>query len=359
MRADSAGERDDDVALPRWRDPAWRADVDAWMGQQLARLGLRRTGAGTRDRSYPWSTVIEVLTSDGSVWFKANALGMHQEAALYEVLSRRAPEHVLQPLALDVERGWLLLPDGGPTLRASEGARTDLAVWERMLVEYADLQRSMEPHVGELLAAGLVDATPAALPAMRDALLADPRLLLLDTDKGLSSAERDELVAYAPVYAAQCRDLAAFGIPVTLQHDDLHDHNVFAPASPGGSLRVFDWGDAVVGQPFGTLLISLRFVAMLANLDPGADELLRLRDAYLEAWIGDYDRADLVDAARLAVRVDAVARADCFRRAVLEWDRGYRTIFDEGVPSWLREQRGPTPLDPEPAQVSPEHRSVT
>ncbi len=342
-------EDDEDVALPRWRDAAWRAEVDGWVADQLSRTGLRQTGAGKQDRSYPWSTVIEVPTSDGPVWFKANARGMHQEAALYQVLVRHAPEHVLHPLALDSDRGWLLLPDGGQTLRAVEGARTDLAVWERMLVEYAELQRTLEPHVDELFAAGLVDATPAALPAMRDALLADAGLLLLGTDKGLSTAERDDLVAYAPTYAAQCRDLAAYGVPVTLQHDDLHDHNVFAPATPGGALRVFDWGDAVVGQPFGTLLISLRFLATLARLAPGAAELLRLRDAYLEAWTDDFDRADLVDAARLAVRVDAVSRADCFRRAVLEWDRGYRTLFDEGVPSWLREQRDPTPLDPDPA----------
>jgi hypothetical protein len=343
-----AGE-EEDVSLPRWRDPAWRAEVDGWVAEQLSALGMRQTGGAKQDRSYPWSTVIEVPTKDGSVWFKANARGMHQEAALYDVLVRRAPEHVLHPLALDVDRGWLLLPDGGQTLRAVEGARTDLGVWEQLLVEYSHLQRELEPYVDELFAAGLVDATPSALPAMRDALLADERVILLDTDKGLSSAERDELVAYAPTYAAQCRDLAAYGIPVTLQHDDLHDHNVFAPARPGGPLRVFDWGDAVDGQPFGSLLISLKFVSMLANLDPGADELLRLRDAYLEAWTDDYDTNDLVEAATLAVRVDAVSRADCFRRAVLEWDeagRGYRTMFDEGVPSWLREQRDPTSLDP-------------
>jgi hypothetical protein len=350
VRADTgAGERDDDVALPRWRDPTWLAEVDGWVGEQLSRLGVRQDGAAAPGRAYPWSTVIEVPTSDGPVWFKANARGMHQEAALYEVLVRRAPGHVLRPLAVDAARGWLLLPDGGRTLRDVEGARTDLDAWQRMLVEYADLQRSMEPHVEEMYAAGLVDATPAALPAMRDALLADPSLLLLDTGVGLTSAERDALVAHAPAYAAQCRDLAAYGVPATLQHDDLHDHNVFAPATPGGPLRVFDWGDAVVGQPFGTLLVSLRFVASLLELAPAADELLRLRDAYLEVWTADFDRADLVEAARLAVRVGAVSRADCFRRAVLEWDRGYRTIFDEGVPSWLREQRGPTPLDPDPA----------
>ncbi len=344
----SGTDEGEDISLPRWRSPAWRAEVDAWVADELSRLGLRQSAAARQDRCSPWSTVIQLPTSAGPVWFKANARGMHHEATLYDVLVRRAPEHVLHPLALDLARGWLLLPDGGPTLRAVEGARTDLAVWEQLLVEYAALQRTLEPHIDELSAAGLTDASPAALPGLRAALLADDRLLLLDTDDGLSSAERDELVAYAPTYAAQCRDLAAFGIPSTLQHDDLHDNNAFAAAETGGGLRVFDWGDAVVGHPFGTLLVSLKVVATLANLDPAAPELLRLRDAYLEPWTDDYDDADLVEAARLAVRLDAVSRADCYRRAVLEWE-GDRPPFAEGVAAWLREQRGPTALDPDRA----------
>ena len=182
---------------------------------------------------------------------------------------------------------------------------------------------------------------------MRDALLADDGLLLLDEPDG----------AHRPPSATSswptrrrtprsARDLAAYGIPLSLQHDDLHDNNVFAPAEPGGPLRVFDWGDAVVGHPFGDAAHQPAGSCPTAgDLEPGAAELLRLRDAYLEAWTGDHDATDLVEAARLAVRVDGVSRADCYRRATMEWDRGYRTTFDEGVPSWLRDQRGPTPLD--------------
>ena len=163
---------------------------------------------------------------------------------------------------------------------------------------------------------------------------------------GLRPDELGQLLAYAPEYAELCARLSDLGIASTLQHDDLHDHNVFVPAEPGGPLRVFDWGDAVVGHPFGTLLISLRVVADLAGLAPGAAELLRLRDAYLDAWTGDHSRDDLVEAARLAVRVDGVCRADCYRRATQEWD-GHRPPFGEGVPSWLKEQRGPMPLEPD------------
>ena len=59
------------------------------------------------------------------------------------------------------------------------------------------------------------------------------------------------------------------------------------PTAPGGPMRVFDWGDAVVGHPFGTLLVTLRVVAHWTGLPNGAPELLRLRDAYLEPWTDD------------------------------------------------------------------------
>lgn len=207
------------------------------------------------------------------------------------------------------------------------------------------MQRAMEPHVGELLAVGLVDARPEALPAVRKALVADADVAMLGEPDGLTEAELSDLAAYGATYDALCRDLAVLGIAPTLQHDDLHDHNAFVPARPGGPLRVFDWGDAVVGHPFGTLLVSLRVVAHLTALEYGDPELLRLRDAYLEPWTGDFDRPTLLEAARLAVRVGGITRADCYRRAMLEATPG-PDPYGEGVPSWLKEQRGPTPLEP-------------
>lgn len=333
-------------SIPRWVDPSWQEEVRCWVADRLAAAGVRQTGADEQVRAMPWAAVHRVPTDAGPVWFKANGIGVAHEAGLYRVLRHRSPEHVLEPLGLDVERGWLLLPDGGPTLRDVEGARTDLALWELMFAEYAELQRAVAPYTGELLATGLPDARPERMPAVRDALLADPGLLMLGQEKGLTRQQYDTLVAGAPAYARLCEELAAVGIPSTLQHDDLHDHNVFAPAEPGGPLRVFDWGDAVVGHPFGTLLVALRVVCHLTGLAYGAPELLRLRDSYLEPWTGEHDRADLVEAARLATRVDGVARADCYRRALLEATPAGREEYGDAVPSWLLEQGRPTPLEP-------------
>jgi hypothetical protein len=351
MSGDEPGTTDEpDVSLPLWRDPGWRAEADGWVLDRLTEAGRRPTGPADSERLVPWSAVWRVPTDGGPVWFKACTVGVRHEPALYQVLARRSPGHVLTPVALDVERGFLLLPDGGPTLRQTEGARTDVAAWERMLQEYAAMQRGLEPFVDELVATGLTVAGPGQLPGVRAALLTDDDLLLLGDESGLSEAQRDELVADQESYAAACADLAAYGIPLSLQHDDLHDNNVFGPAEPGGPLRVFDWGDAVVGHPFGVLLISLRVVSDLLEVPETGPEVRLLRDAYLEPWTGEWALADLREAARLAVRVGGVSRADCYRRATLGWpaDAPRRAPYVEGVPAWLLEQRGPMPLD-EPA----------
>ena len=336
-----------DVSLPRWRDQAWRAAAEVWVEERLAAAGRRATGPADSERLVPWSAVWRLPTDAGPVWFKACTTGVGHEPALYEVLVRRAPGRVVIPLATDLERRFLLLPDGGPTLRETEGARTDPAAWARMLQEYAAMQRGLEPWADELRATGVTVAGPAELPGMRKALLAEDRVLLLGEEEGLTAEQRAELLAEQPAYDALCSDLAAYGIPLSLQHDDLHDNNVFAPADPGGPLRVFDWGDGVLGHPFGVLLISLRVVSDLLEVGESSPEVRRLRDAYLEPWTGEWDAADLRDAARLAVRVGGVSRADCYRRATIDWpaDAATRSPFLEGVPGWLLEQRGPLPLD--------------
>ena len=45
-----------------------------------------------------------------------------------------------------------------------------------------------------------------------------------------------------------------FGIPETIQHDDLHDGQVFVQ---DGRYLLLDWGDACVSHPFFTLAVTL------------------------------------------------------------------------------------------------------
>jgi hypothetical protein len=56
-----------------------------------------------------------------------------------------------------------------------------------------------------------------------------------------------------------------------------------------------DWGDASIGHPFASLVVTFRFLELINGLAPGDPWFARLRDAYLEPWgqdlVGAFDRA--------------------------------------------------------------------
>ena len=154
-----------------WLDPGWRAGALAWVEATLAGLGRTVVGEVEQPHVRPWSTAMRVPTSGGVVWFKASGPGPAHEGPLLEVFRVFGVAHVLLPLAVHPERPWILFEDGGPTMRATRPDGTgdhDLVAWERILAEYAALQRSVEGRGG-----GRGDAR---LPGRRTCALGDSRM---------------------------------------------------------------------------------------------------------------------------------------------------------------------------------------
>ncbi len=312
-----------------WDDPRWQASAHAWASERLSERGTPPTGPIEEARMRPWSVTHRVPTTAGVAWFKANTPRCAYEAGLAASLAAWAPGHVLAPLAVDASRGWLLTADAGPTLRALVAKDRLLPTWTAMLQSYAALQRDLAAHAPEMLTLGVPDHRPQHLPARLTALLADPRI-----QADLGTDRRAAVEKVVPDFADWCTELAAGGIPATLQHDDLTDANVF-PA--GGGFLFFDWGDSSVAHPFGSLLVAIGFAAYLLELDPGAPELSRLRDAYLEAWTDLAPLTDLRRAASLACRVTRVSKALAWQRALHDPAVPVDPDFRTAVADWLAE----------------------
>ncbi|MDG9675743.1 aminoglycoside phosphotransferase family protein [Micromonospora sp. DH14] len=326
---------------PDWSDERWQMRARSWVDAHLSRAGRRVTGL-VEPRERPWSLVWRVPTDDGPVWFKANNLGTVHEAVLITALAEVTPDRVLTPIAVDPEQGWSLLPDGGESLRDVLARDSDLAHWERALPGYAALQLASAPHADELVARGVPDQRPEVMADLFVELLDDREALLIGAEGGLGPEMHERLRAEVPSYAQRCRRLADIGIPATVQHDDLHDGNVFAGRD---GYRYFDWGDASVAHPFGTLLVTLRAVADARKLAAADAQLVRLRDAYLEAWTDRYDRRTLVEAADLAIALGPVSRSLSWRRA-LDTTAESRAEYAAAVPGWLEELFAASPLQP-------------
>ena len=319
------------MSVAHWSSPAFTDSVTAWVTVQCERLGLRLTGEWEQPHCRPWSSAIRFETTGGRLWFKVNGPGTRQEAALVAVLYRLVPALVPEPVAVDPARGWSLSVDAGPALRSLGAPGTLWPAWQHIIAEYAEAQLELAGHVDVLLAAGVPTVSPVTQPRQATALLEE--LSGLDPDEGgLTDREIDRISARLPAFDAWCAELAASGIPDSIQHDDLHSSNICC--SPDGA-RIIDWGDASVGFPLGTMLCTLNSIAHHAHLEPDDPQVLGVRDAYLAAFSGYASHADLVRYVDLARRAGCVTRALSYRAALLGAPADVHAELDHPVRGWF------------------------
>jgi Phosphotransferase enzyme family len=316
-----------------WTESAWLEGANAWIDERLAEHAVVRTGPLEQPHVRWWSTVLRVPTNRGDLWFKAVSRLHTFEARLTALLAEVAPDLVPIPLAVDEERAWMLLHDGGTRLRERLDSVADLVHWERLLPRYADLQIRLGARRDELLHLGVPDQRLGRLTDDLRAVLDERGTLLIGDPEGLSEHEHERLRGQLPAIADLAQELDARGIPETLQHDDFHDGNVFVD---GDGYRFFDWGDSCVSHPFHTLVVTLRSTAYRFDLEPGGSELLRLRDAYLEPWTAFGTRAELVAGFDTAYRTGTIARALAWYRYVTSLDAGARGEDAQSVPYGLK-----------------------
>jgi Phosphotransferase enzyme family len=180
----------------------------------------------------------------GRVYFKAVFPVFHHEPAVTEALAREHPRALPELLAVDRERGWMLMHE----LHGLRPFEVPSRRWAPALRAMGEIQRAWVGRRDELLALGA-------------------------QDRGLASLA-DE-VAGADELAAAVERLEAVGLPETVGHGDLHGGNTAVDQS--GRAVVFDWSDAFVGHPLLDLAHFLHQVE---------DEQVRraLTDAWAEGW---------------------------------------------------------------------------
>jgi aminoglycoside phosphotransferase (APT) family kinase protein len=123
-----------------------------------------------------------------------------------------------------------------------------------------------------------------------------------------------------------CAQLEPLGFPETIDHDDLHDGQVFAR---DGRARILDWGDACVAHPFLTLGIAGYF----------ADDAAI--DTYLARW---GDPAGLREAVPTARRLAGVARAATWAATAAIAPPDWHERLAPGLPMWIERVATPPEL---------------
>ncbi len=321
----------------RWHDPAWQEQAHAWIRAEAERNSIQIEGSIEQNHAYAWSTVMRVPTDQGLLFFKATAPETIYESALTQLLANLYPDCLPNLVALDAARGWMLMRDGGGQLRASIRPTRDVQPWEPVITRYAELQIGLAEHVSEILALGIPDHRLAALPALYLQLLNDEASLMIGQEKGLTSAEFQQLQELTPRFEQICAELAAFGIPESLNHGDFHDGNILVK---DGRITFFDWGDASVTHPFmslRTFFVSMEIALDLEDYAPPTPEMTTLRDRYLERWEGFASKAQLLKAYNVSRPVASIVKTLAWHQTISRLDGSLREEYAWIVPELLRE----------------------
>ena len=210
-----------------WQQPDWQAEAHAWIRSALEKNNLQLTDEIKQPHVRSWSTVMTVPTNDGMLYFKASASIFAHETALTNYLASFRPELFPKLLAVESKRHWMLMRDAGTPLRQFIRTEKSIARWKEVLPLYVQLQKAMAERTTHLLALGVMDRRLAKLPDMFEDLIADESAMLLDQEESLTSDEYARIKNHGPEFARLCEQLASFGIPESIHHDDFHDANIF------------------------------------------------------------------------------------------------------------------------------------
>jgi hypothetical protein len=292
--------------VAEWSTPEWHTAVEAWVDRHV-----ERTGPLEQVRIRPWGVVLSALTTEGTAFFKACAPTTAFEAGLYALLNRVVPDHVLRPIALDVDAGWLLLPDGGTELGEQLEGEALIERLIEVVPQYAQMQVDLAQHVDELFALGVADMRPARMVGRFDEALDVARTAAIDRPDKAVPLER--VAALREPFGRWCDRLASAPGAASLDHNDLHGGNVFVV---DGHARFFDWGDAVVSHPFASALVLRSVVRWILGVHDETAQERRILDAYLEPFTALAPRDELRDIVEVACEVGKVARALVWARAV-------------------------------------------
>lgn len=312
-----------------WARPGWFATARSWLHNQLVQRHYHITGPLEQVNVEDWSCVLRVHTTAGTLYFKAADPAYAHEPSLTQTLSRFWPAKIPHVLAVEEQRLWFLMEDAGVPLFQPGDPEDNEMRWQTMLADYARLQIASIAHTDALLAAGCPDRRLSALPALFASAIANTSALRIGTD--MSEEEGARLRQMGPELEALCQQLAAYGVPETLHHDDLHGGNVMRR---NNNYVFFDWAESAITHPFCSLTVVQR--VMKYRFSYTQEKIDLLCDAYLEPWTVYAPLENLRAALGLALRLGKFCRSLSWYSLLQHCEPVVAAKYADAWPYWLR-----------------------
>lgn len=271
-------------------------------------------------RERAWGAIWKVRAAGDLFWLKLPHATFTAEIGLVRRLSALSPQHLLVPVAMNDDEGWILTRDAVSTLAPLSREPGGERLYVEAARSIAAVQRAV--HEDESTHTFVVSHLPTYDADAYVANMADvvrfcgalPGQHPLHLSAGQGGATLEQAAVLASGWAALADPLG-----MGLDHNDFHLGNAY----PGPLLS--DWGDSVAAHPFA----SLRPLAIVGRKMFGQSLADEVRTAYLEAW-GAPTRADELE---LAMRMASPQRMHAWRRVadedtLAEWSGYIRPLVD-------------------------------
>jgi hypothetical protein len=227
--------------------PDWLRTVTEWVEVQASYVGLRVTGKFRQLNASPSFSLLRFETDGPAVWFKAVGVPNQREYSITLTLARDFSRFVPEIIATKPDcNGWLSREAEGPLLHE----RSELASWEAVAADLAELQIDSLGRGSHLLAAGARDLRRRTLTSLVDPFFSAVAELMEQQAKNPPAPlSREGLRALASQVRGALALLEETDTHACLGHLDLNPGNIICSAD--GSVFL-DWAEAFVGPPFLT-----------------------------------------------------------------------------------------------------------
>lgn len=259
-----------------WSEPGWFEDAAAWLKMQVQDIKAVINGPIRQLRFSQDSCLLQLPTTAGNLYFKAVPAYYAHEPHLTALLHQHFPTHSPDVVAINGAHHWLLMREipGRPL-----SFTTTPAVWQDTMHTWAAIQLASQEQTVALLNTGCFDRRLEQLPGRFEQFAAADLAFLTVSPQGLTPPEVETVRTLTPKIKLLCQQIAAYGLPDTLDHGDFHPHNINIA---GNTAIIYDWADGAVAHPFFSPATLIAYTTLTV---PGMAHLHNgLRDSYLGMW---------------------------------------------------------------------------
>lgn len=262
------------VRAPWFRD-GYYDETNKWIKTELEKAGYLKTGNIEQVKATDFSLVQILPTNLGKVYFKAVSEAAEYEPAISNYIDKAHPGKTTSIISIHSANAWMLMKDiEGTPLRSIK----DKAIWEKAILDYAELQIAEMNHIRTLLDLGVPNRD---LTLLREHIY---KYLEGMCDTGLCAEDKGKVMSIQNELMEMCDELAEILPIVSIDHGDLHSANIQFIED---NTVFLDWGDAIITHPFFSTRVFWNSLYELTENDTDEEwqeMIAHFRPIYLEAW---------------------------------------------------------------------------